>query len=301
MRLIKAKDAAQKLGVDVQTIRNWGEKGIIDIIKRPHVHYVNGEQIDALFPELTSTEESKRLLAEEKAKYESMIKKYEELEEELHEEYRVGKLINFSMKKAAIHKFFDVVLNLLVLCRCLTSREAAILTAVINGKTSKEISEMYGVTPQNVSFMCQKAIRHASDIRNIEDRISHNEELEEKVSVLENSIKALEMKALAKEAAKTLSLDGIKDADNIISGTCAILSTKVGNLNISVRAFNALRYAEIETLGDLVRHSEKEVRAFRHMGNKCFYELDDLLDMYNLSWGMDVDSYYAAFGTLIKD
>lgn len=301
MRLIKAKDAAQKLGVDVQTIRNWGEKGIIDIIKRPHVHYVNEEQIDALFPELTSTEESKRLLAEEKAKYESMIKKYEELEEELHEEYRVGKLINFSMKKAAIHRFFDVVLNLLVLCKCLTYREAAILTAVLEGKTSKEISEMYGITPQNVSFMCQKAIRHASDIRNIEERISHNEELEEKVSILENSLKALEMKALAKEAAKTLSLDGNKYADNIISDTCALLSTKVGNLNISVRALNVLRMADIETLGDLVRLTERDAKELRHMGNKCFYELDDLLDMYNLSWGMDVDSYYAAFGTLIKD
>ena len=282
MRLIKAKDAAQKLGVDVQTIRNWGEKGIIDIIKRPHVHYVNEEQIDTLFPELTSTEESKRLLAEEKAKYESEIKKYKELEEELHEEYRVGKLINFSMKKAAIHKFFDVVINLLVLCRCLTSREAAILTAVINGKTSKEISEMYGVTPQNVSFMCQKAIRHASDIRNIEDRISHNEELEEKVSVLENS----------------LSRD--KDADALFA-ICNLLNTKIGNLDVTVRTMNALKCADIETLGDLVRLTRKEVRELRHLGYRCLSELEDLVKGYNLSWGMDVDSYYASFGTLIKD
>ena len=109
------------------------------------------------------------------------------------------------------------------------------------------------------------------------------------------------MKALAKEAAKTLSLDGNKYADNIISGTCALLSTKVGNLNISVRALNVLRMADIETLGDLVRLTERDAKELRHMGNKCFYELDDLLDMYNLSWGMDVDSYYAAFGTLIKD
>lgn len=299
MRLIKAKDAAQKLGVDVQTIRNWGEKGIIDIIKKPHVHYVNEEQIDALFPELTSTEESKRLLAEEKAKYESMIKKYKKIEEELHEEYRVGKLINFSMKKAAIHKFFDVVINLLVLCRCLTSREAAILTAVINGKTSKEISKMFGVTPQNVSFMCQKAIRHASDIRNIEDRISHNEELEEKVSVLENSLKAIEVKAVA-ESAKTLLVSRDKDADALFA-ICNLLNTKIGNLDVTVRTMNALKCADIETLGDLVRLTRKEVRELRHLGYRCLSELEDLVKGYNLSWGMDVDSYYAAFGTLIKD
>lgn len=299
MRLIKAKDAAQKLGVDVQTIRNWGESGIIDIIKRPHVHYVNEEQIDALFPELTSTEESKRLLAEEKAHYEEEIKRYKKLKEELHEEYRVGKMINFSIKKAAIYRMFDVVINILVLCKCLNEREATILTSLLKGMPVKEISEKYDISPENASFICQKAIRKASDLKNLEMKFYYLEELEEKISLLENTSEATDRKLIEKEAKESLIKEG--DTSETIKDMCSILNTKVDTLGISVRAYNALRMADIETLGDLVRHNKNDVRGFRNMGNKTFSELDDLISDYSLSWGMDVDSYYAAFGAIVKD
>ncbi|MDR0582427.1 MAG: DNA-directed RNA polymerase subunit alpha [Prevotellaceae bacterium] len=68
--------------------------------------------------------------------------------------------------------------------------------------------------------------------------------------------------------------------------------TRLADLELSVRALNCLKTAEIETLGDLVELDRNELLKFRNFGRKSLTELDALLDRMKLSFGMDLSKYH---------
>lgn len=70
-----------------------------------------------------------------------------------------------------------------------------------------------------------------------------------------------------------------------------ILLTSVDDLELSVRSHNCLKAQNIKTLGDLVRKDESEMLKFRNFGRKSLAELKEIVDNYNLEFGMDVDKY----------
>lgn len=70
-----------------------------------------------------------------------------------------------------------------------------------------------------------------------------------------------------------------------------LLKTKLTDLDLSVRALNCLKAAEVETLGDLVQYNKNDLLKFRNFGKKSLAELEELLDKMNLSFGMDVSKY----------
>ncbi|HNR42006.1 MAG TPA: DNA-directed RNA polymerase subunit alpha [Bacteroidales bacterium] len=70
-----------------------------------------------------------------------------------------------------------------------------------------------------------------------------------------------------------------------------LLKTKLIDLDLSVRALNCLRAAEVETLGDLVKFNKNDLLKFRNFGKKSLTELDERLESMNLSFGMDVAKY----------
>ncbi len=70
-----------------------------------------------------------------------------------------------------------------------------------------------------------------------------------------------------------------------------LLKTKLVDLDLSVRALNCLKAAEVETLGDLVKFNKNDLLKFRNFGKKSLTELDELLESMNLTFGMDVSKY----------
>jgi len=70
-----------------------------------------------------------------------------------------------------------------------------------------------------------------------------------------------------------------------------LLKTKLIDLDLSVRALNCLKAAEVDTLGDLVKFNKNDLLKFRNFGKKSLTELDELLESMNLSFGMDVTRY----------
>ena len=70
-----------------------------------------------------------------------------------------------------------------------------------------------------------------------------------------------------------------------------MLKQKLVDLDLSVRALNCLKAAEVETLGDLVKFNKNDLLKFRNFGKKSLTELDALLDSMNLSFGMDIAKY----------
>ena len=75
-----------------------------------------------------------------------------------------------------------------------------------------------------------------------------------------------------------------------------LLKTKLTDMNLSVRALNCLKAADVETLGELVQYNKNDLLKFRNFGKKSLTELDDLLESLNLSFGLDISKY-----TLDKD
>ena len=70
-----------------------------------------------------------------------------------------------------------------------------------------------------------------------------------------------------------------------------LLKTKLVDLDLSVRALNCLKAAEVETLGDLVKFNKNDLLKFRNFGKKSLTELEELLVNMNLTFGMDTIKY----------
>jgi len=70
-----------------------------------------------------------------------------------------------------------------------------------------------------------------------------------------------------------------------------LLKAKLVDLDLSVRALNCLKAAEVETLGDLVKFNKNDLLKFRNFGKKSLTELEELLVNMNLTFGMDTIKY----------
>lgn len=70
-----------------------------------------------------------------------------------------------------------------------------------------------------------------------------------------------------------------------------LLKTKLVDLDLSVRALNCLKAAEVDSLGDLVQFNRTDLLKFRNFGKKSLTELENLLEMKNLNFGMDISKY----------
>ena len=70
-----------------------------------------------------------------------------------------------------------------------------------------------------------------------------------------------------------------------------MLKTRLVDMDLSVRALNCLKAAEVDTLGDLVKFSKNDLLKFRNFGKKSLTELDELLESMNLNFGMDILKY----------
>ena len=70
-----------------------------------------------------------------------------------------------------------------------------------------------------------------------------------------------------------------------------LLKTKLIDMDLSVRALNCLKAAEVDTLGDLVSFNKNDLMKFRNFGKKSLTELEELVNVKGLSFGMDLSKY----------
>jgi DNA-directed RNA polymerase subunit alpha len=70
-----------------------------------------------------------------------------------------------------------------------------------------------------------------------------------------------------------------------------LLKTKLIDMDLSVRALNCLKAAEVETLGDLVSYNKNDLMKFRNFGKKSLTELEELVVLKGLSFGMNLSKY----------
>lgn len=86
-------------------------------------------------------------------------------------------------------------------------------------------------------------------------------------------------------------LEDVENFDEDVLRMRQLLKQQLVDQNLSVRALNCLKAANVETIGDLVKFNKSDLLKFRNFGKKSLSELDDLLQSLNLSFGMDISKY----------
>ena len=118
--------------------------------------------------------------------------------------------------------------------------------------------------------------------------IQPKEALKEAAKILIYHFMLFSDEKIALEAPKE---DDVDEFDEEVLYMRQLLKSKLTDMDLSVRALNCLKSAEVETLGELVVFNKNDLLKFRNFGKKSLTELDELLASLNLSFGMDISKY----------
>lgn len=204
---------------------------------------------------------------------------------------------------------FKILNPELVICRLEPSVKFQMEVLINKGRgyvpseENKPASAEFGVIPVSSIFTPIKNVKY--QIENI--RVEQKTDFEKLVLeiVTDGSIHP---KDALKEAAKILiyhfmlfsdekiTLDSDEKFDNEefdeeVLHMRQMLKTKLVDMDLSVRALNCLKAADVETLGDLVTFNKNDLLKFRNFGKKSLTELEELLSSMSLTFGMDISKY----------
>ncbi len=168
---------------------------------------------------------------------------------------------------------------------------------------NKPIDAEFGLIPIDSIFTPIKNVKYAIENYRVEQKTDY-----EKLVFEITTDGSIHPKDALKEAAKILiyhfmlfsdekiTIDSDEkfaneEFDEEVLHMRQLLKTKLVDMDLSVRALNCLKAADVETLGELVTYNRNDLLKFRNFGKKSLTELDDLLVSLNLTFGMDISKY----------
>ena len=204
---------------------------------------------------------------------------------------------------------FQVLNPDLVICNMESSVKLEIELTIIKGRgyvpaeENKNASASFGTIFIDSIFTPIVNVRYSVENFRVEQKTDY-----EKLIFHITSDGAIHPKEALKEAAKILihhfmlfsderiTLDSESKAeteefDETSLHMRQLLKTKLVDMDLSVRALNCLKAADVEALGDLVAFAKSDLLKFRNFGKKSLTELEDLVDNKGLTFGMNVAKY----------
>ncbi|MFR9619620.1 MAG: DNA-directed RNA polymerase subunit alpha [Rikenellaceae bacterium] len=204
---------------------------------------------------------------------------------------------------------FKVLNPELVICHLAPSTKISITLTIGKGRgyvpaeENQPAETEFGTLPIDSIHTPIKNVMFAREDYRVEQRTDY-----EKLNLEITTDGSIHPKDALKEAAKiliqhfmlfsddkiTLNLDDSNSAeefDEDVLHMRQLLKTKLSDQDLSVRALNCLKAADVDTVGDLVRLHRNDLLKFRNFGKKSLTELDELLTSLNLKFGMDVSIY----------
>jgi len=168
---------------------------------------------------------------------------------------------------------------------------------------NKPVEAEFGIIPIDSIFTPIKNVKYSVENYRVEQKTDY-----EKLILEISTDGSIQPKDALKEAAKILiyhfmlfsdekiTLDSDEkfaneEFDEEVLHMRQLLKTKLVDMDLSVRALNCLKAADVDTLGDLVTYNRNDLLKFRNFGKKSLTELDDLLDNMGLNFGMDITKY----------
>ena len=204
---------------------------------------------------------------------------------------------------------FKVLNPELVICRLDPEVKLQIELTVAKGRgyvpaeENRPADAEFGVLPIDSIHTPIKNVKYSVENYRVEQKTDY-----EKLNLEITTDGSIHPKDALKEAAKilihhfmlfsdekiTLNLEessATEEFDEDVLHMRQLLKTKLSEQDLSVRALNCLKAAEVETVGDLVRFNRNDLLKFRNFGKKSLSELDELLTTLNLHFGMNVSIY----------
>jgi len=217
-----------------------------------------------------------------------------------------------SFKAGELNKYlqnFEVLNPNLQICEMDESAHFEIEITINKGRgyvpadENRRPDDAIGVLAIDSLYTPIRKVRFAVDPYRVEQRTDY-----EKLTLEIETDGSIQPKDALKEAAKILIFHFMLFSDEKIiieqhekSTTAALdeenlrmrqlLNSRLGEMDLSVRALNCLKSAEVETLGQLVRYHRADLLKFRNFGKKSLTELDELLERNGLAFGMDISKY----------
>jgi DNA-directed RNA polymerase subunit alpha len=211
-----------------------------------------------------------------------------------------------------INKFltgFEVLNPELVICRMDSSAKLQLDLTINKGRgyvpsvENKPVDAEFGVIPIDAIHTPIKNVKFNVENYRVEQKTDY-----EKLVFEITTDGSIHPKDALKEAAKiliyhfmlfsdekiTLDTDekfANEEFDEEVLHMRQLLKTKLVDMDLSVRALNCLKAADVDTLGELVQFNRNDLLKFRNFGKKSLTELDDLLESLNLTFGMDISKY----------
>ena len=205
--------------------------------------------------------------------------------------------------------FFKVLNPELVICHLAPGTKMQLTLTIGKGRGYVPAEENtpadceFGTLPIDSIFTPIKNVKYSIENYRVEQKTDY-----EKLNLEITTDGSIHPKEALKEAAKILiyhfmlfsdekitletnDVDGNEEFDEEVLHMRQLLKTKLVDMDLSVRALNCLKAADVETLGDLVQFNKTDLLKFRNFGKKSLTELDDLLESLNLSFGTDISKY----------
>ncbi len=218
------------------------------------------------------------------------------------EEFRAGDIGKFLSG-------FKILNPDLLICRMNPDVNLRLELNIIKGRgyvspeDNKSIDDLIGVIPIGSVFTPIRNVKYYVENMRVEQKTDY-----EKLLIEIDTDGSIHPKDALKEAAKILiqhfmlfsdekiTLDdddklANDEFDEEVLRMRQLLKTKLVDLDLSVRALNCLKAAEVDNLGDLVQYNRTDLLKFRNFGKKSLTELENLLEMKNLNFGMDISKY----------
>ncbi len=204
---------------------------------------------------------------------------------------------------------FKVLNPDLVICRLSPDTKMSMELTIAKGRgyvpaeENRPADAEFGLLPIDSIHSPIRNVKYSIENYRVEQRTDY-----EKLNIEITTDGSIHPKEALKEAAKiliqhfmlfsdekiTVNLDdnsASEEFDEDVLHMRQLLKTKLSDQDLSVRALNCLKAAEVDTIGDLVRFNRNDLLKFRNFGKKSLTELDELLASLNLHFGMDVSIY----------
>lgn len=204
---------------------------------------------------------------------------------------------------------FQVLNPDLVICRMEPSVKLRLEITIAKGRgyvpaeENKPMNPEIGLIPIDSIFTPIKNVKYTVENFRVEQKTDYEKLL---LSVVTDG--SIHPKEALKEAAKiliyhfalfsdekiTIDLDSKNQSEELDEQdlrTRQLLKTKLVDMDLSVRALNCLKAAEVATLGELVKFNKNDLLKFRNFGKKSLTEIEDLIKAKGLNFGMNVDKY----------
>lgn len=283
-KIISRKEAAEILGVSAQSISNYIKRGLLRKAgnEASNICFVYLEEVKALAGKAQNIE-----------KMELNISAYEKIlsdkEKDLKQEVDMFYKEKGVWKYYARYDFKRAILGCAAIAG-VSGRTFDILSEFLSGTSFEKIGELYRLSAERIRQILCKSIR-ALNYRPEQYSCmrEENSELRKKIRMLQCECDELraEVKRI-KTGKKSPSNEAKGTESDFIPWKGIDLSTKLVDLDISIRAKNVLKTTEIENLYELVRFKKNDLFKFRWFGRRIIRELDEMLERLNLYFGIPV-------------